>query len=78
MPAAATPESAARGLATSRTTLTHCPYCSLQCGMSLERANRTLAVRAWAEFPEQGSVFAFSLPERRGGERRAPASGAQG
>jgi len=30
---------------------THCPYCSLQCGMSLERANRTLEVRPWAEFP---------------------------
>jgi assimilatory nitrate reductase catalytic subunit len=30
---------------------THCPYCSLQCGMSLERAGRTLEVRAWAEFP---------------------------
>ena len=30
---------------------THCPYCSLQCGMSLERAGRTLEVRPWAEFP---------------------------
>ena len=32
-------------------TNTHCPYCSLQCGMSLERAGRTLEVRAWPEFP---------------------------
>jgi assimilatory nitrate reductase catalytic subunit len=32
-------------------TNTHCPYCSLQCGMSLERAHRTLEVRAWDEFP---------------------------
>jgi signal transduction histidine kinase len=33
-------------------------------------AARSLGGRAWAEFPEQGSVFAFSLPERRTGERR--------
>ena len=30
---------------------THCPYCSLQCGMSLERTGRTLEVQPWAEFP---------------------------
>ncbi|WP_134741063.1 molybdopterin oxidoreductase family protein [Nocardioides sp. 503] len=33
-------------------THTHCPYCSLQCGMSLERTGRaTLEVRAWPDFP---------------------------
>jgi assimilatory nitrate reductase catalytic subunit len=32
-------------------TQTHCPYCSLQCGMTLEREGRTLAVEPWAEFP---------------------------
>ncbi|MFC6340622.1 molybdopterin oxidoreductase family protein, partial [Nocardioides hankookensis] len=32
-------------------TKTHCPYCSLQCGMSLERAGRELEVQPWAEFP---------------------------
>ncbi|GAA4746168.1 molybdopterin oxidoreductase family protein [Nocardioides endophyticus] len=32
-------------------TQTHCPYCSLQCGMSLERTGRTLEVQPWAEFP---------------------------
>lgn len=32
-------------------TETHCPYCSLQCGMRLERAGRTLEVAAWPEFP---------------------------
>src|SRR4051812_39132556 len=30
---------------------THCPYCSLQCGMTLERQGRTLEVQPWAEFP---------------------------
>ena len=35
------------------TTQTHCPYCSLQCGMSLAsgRGGRTLEVLAWPEFP---------------------------
>jgi assimilatory nitrate reductase catalytic subunit len=32
-------------------TRTHCPYCSLQCGMTLEREGRTLQVRPWADFP---------------------------
>lgn len=32
-------------------TRTHCPYCSLQCGMTLERVGRTLQVQAWPEFP---------------------------
>lgn len=36
---------------TSTPTRTHCPYCSLQCGMSLERKGRTLEVLAWPDFP---------------------------
>ncbi|WP_148616259.1 molybdopterin oxidoreductase family protein [Nocardioides rubriscoriae] len=33
-------------------TQTHCPYCSLQCGMTLQREGRAaLAVQAWPEFP---------------------------
>ncbi|ROR92448.1 molybdopterin oxidoreductase family protein [Nocardioides aurantiacus] len=32
-------------------TLTHCPYCSLQCGMTLVREGRTLEVQPWPEFP---------------------------
>jgi assimilatory nitrate reductase catalytic subunit len=33
-------------------THTHCPYCSLQCGMSLERTGRAaLEVQAWPGFP---------------------------
>ena len=38
-------------------TRTHCPYCSLQCGMTLEREGRTLQVRPWADFPvNQGAL----------------------
>jgi len=33
------------------TTRTHCPYCSLQCGMTLERRGRALEVQPWPEFP---------------------------
>src|SRR3954452_24594750 len=40
MPAAAIPESAAPGAGTARTTLTHCPYCSLQCGMAVTAGDR--------------------------------------
>jgi len=38
---------------TSGPTRTHCPYCSLQCGMTLVpgRGGRTLEVEAWEEFP---------------------------
>ncbi|WKN48825.1 molybdopterin oxidoreductase family protein [Nocardioides sp. Arc9.136] len=36
---------------TTGSTRTHCPYCSLQCGMTLERVGRTLEVRPWPEFP---------------------------
>ena len=32
-------------------TRTHCPYCSLQCGMTLERTGRALEVTPWPEFP---------------------------
>ena len=32
-------------------TRTHCPYCSLQCGMTLERTGRALEVMPWPEFP---------------------------
>jgi assimilatory nitrate reductase catalytic subunit len=36
----------------ARATRTHCPYCSLQCGMTLQRKGRTaLEVLPWAEFP---------------------------
>src|SRR3954465_2548279 len=40
MPAATVPESAARGLGSVRTTNTHCPYCSLQCGMAVTAGAR--------------------------------------
>jgi assimilatory nitrate reductase catalytic subunit len=40
MPAAVSPESAARGAGTARTTSTHCPYCSLQCGMKVTAGDR--------------------------------------
>jgi assimilatory nitrate reductase catalytic subunit len=32
-------------------THTHCPYCSLQCGMTLERRGPALEVQPWPEFP---------------------------
>jgi len=33
-------------------TKTHCPYCSLQCGMTLRKSGRAaLEVQAWPEFP---------------------------
>jgi assimilatory nitrate reductase catalytic subunit len=32
-------------------TETHCPYCSLQCGMRLTRRARDLDVEPWTEFP---------------------------
>ena len=38
-------------------TRTHCPYCSLQCGMTLERTGRVLEVAPWPEFPvNEGSL----------------------
>ena len=36
---------------TQTVTQTHCPYCSLQCGMTLQRTGRTLEVVPWPEFP---------------------------
>jgi two-component system sensor histidine kinase VicK len=36
---------------------------------------QSLGGRAWAEHPETGSVFAFSLPDRRTREQRAPETG---
>src|SRR3954465_3707031 len=50
MPAAVSPESAVRGLPMARTTLTHCPYCSLQCGMSVTAGDRP-ATLVPADFP---------------------------
>jgi assimilatory nitrate reductase catalytic subunit len=32
-------------------TSTHCPYCSLQCGMRLSRQGRETVVETWDEFP---------------------------
>ncbi len=32
-------------------TKTHCPYCSLQCGMTLTKRGPALEVQAWPEFP---------------------------
>jgi signal transduction histidine kinase len=40
-------------------------------GLSIVReAAESLGGRAWAEFPAEGSIFAFSMPERRNEERR--------
>src|SRR5687768_15688040 len=50
MPASVSPESAARGTGTARTTLTHCPYCSLQCGMKVTAGDRP-ATLVPADFP---------------------------
>jgi assimilatory nitrate reductase catalytic subunit len=50
MPAAALPDPALRGSGTARTTLTHCPYCSLQCGMSVTAGDRP-ATLVPADFP---------------------------
>src|SRR5215218_3701894 len=50
MPAANSPQSAARGLPMARTTPTHCPYCSLQCGMTVTAGDRP-ATLVPADFP---------------------------
>src|SRR5829696_8198132 len=50
MPAAAAPRSAPGGVGTARTTLTHCPYCSLQCGMNVTAGDRP-ATLVPADFP---------------------------
>ncbi|HLM04253.1 MAG TPA: molybdopterin oxidoreductase family protein [Blastococcus sp.] len=50
MPAAALPDPAVRGVGMSRTTPTHCPYCSLQCGMNVTAGDRP-ATLVPADFP---------------------------
>ncbi len=41
-------------------------------GLSIVRETvRALGGRVWAEFPDVGTVFAFALPARRGGDRDA-------
>src|SRR5215217_3857660 len=50
MLAAASPKSATSGVGTARTTLTHCPYCSLQCGMNVTAGDRP-ATLVPADFP---------------------------
>ncbi|QIK67506.1 molybdopterin oxidoreductase family protein [Nocardioides sp. HDW12B] len=44
-----TPRGASPGAAAGTAVETHCPYCSLQCGMRLA-GRRTLEVRPWEEF----------------------------
>ncbi len=45
-------------------------------GLSIVRETvTTLGGKAWAEFPEGGSVFAFSIPARRMGDPKSGASG---
>ena len=44
-------------------------------GLSIVRETvKSLGGRVWARFPEKGSIFAFSLPCRRDGDRAAPES----
>src|SRR4051812_14129507 len=50
MPAVPAPQPAVRGLPMARTTLTHCPYCSLQCGMNVTAGDRP-ATLVPADFP---------------------------
>jgi len=38
-------------MSTTKVIETHCPYCSLQCGMRLESNRRELTVGAWPQFP---------------------------
>uniref|UniRef100_UPI0016029BAC molybdopterin-dependent oxidoreductase n=1 Tax=Nocardioides stalactiti TaxID=2755356 RepID=UPI0016029BAC len=58
-------------------TRTHCPYCSLQCGMKLERSGRTaLKVLAWDEFPvNEGGLCrkGWSAADLRGHRERLTA-----
>jgi assimilatory nitrate reductase catalytic subunit len=53
---------------------THCPYCSLQCGMTLSRKGRAgLKVTEWAEFPvNKGSLCrkGWTAGELRGSRER--------
>jgi signal transduction histidine kinase len=42
-------------------------------GLSIVRETvTTLGGKAWAEFPEEGAIFAFSIPARRVGDPEAP------
>ncbi|SFF32114.1 molybdopterin oxidoreductase family protein [Blastococcus tunisiensis] len=47
---AAVPQSASRGLGGTQTTRTHCPYCSLQCGLDVTAGDRP-ATLVPADFP---------------------------
>src|SRR3954467_3193318 len=88
MPAAPSPQPAVRGTGTARTTLTHCPYCSLQCGMDVTAGDRP-ATLVPADFPTNrgglcskgwSSVELLDHPERllrplvraTPGDRRSP------
>ncbi|MBU2693788.1 molybdopterin oxidoreductase family protein [Pimelobacter sp. 30-1] len=55
-------------------TETHCPYCSLQCGMRVARAGRAgIEVRAWEEFPvNEGALCrkGWTAGELRGSRER--------
>ncbi len=55
-------------------TRTHCPYCSLQCGMTLEKKGRdALEVQPWDEFPvNKGSLCrkGWTSAELRGSRER--------
>ena len=55
-------------------TRTHCPYCSLQCGMTLQRKGRAgLEVLPWAEFPvNEGALCrkGWTAAELRGHRER--------
>src|SRR5918993_5827206 len=65
MPAAAPPEPPPRRAGTTRTTLTHCPYCSLQCGMSVTAGDRPPTLVP-ADFPtNRGGLCSkgWSAPE---------------
>ena len=54
-------------------THTHCPYCSLQCGMTLEKSGPGLEVRGWPEFPvNEGALCrkGWTAAELRGHRER--------
>ena len=63
-------------------TRTHCPYCSLQCGMTLQTTGRTgLEVQPWAEFPvNEGGLCrkGWTAAELRGQPRAAHHPAGQG
>jgi assimilatory nitrate reductase catalytic subunit len=54
-------------------TNTHCPYCSLQCGMTLEKRGPALEVQPWPEFPvNEGALCrkGWTAAELRGHRER--------